>query len=240
MHIGFLKTDTLRADFAEKYGEYPDMFARCFSLIAEETQSEIKYSTYDVQLGEYPEHIDEVDCYLITGSKISVYDDAPWIAVLMDFVKQLHAQKKPIIGVCFGHQLIAQALGGKTAKAENGWQVGVIETKLLPAAANFGIELGTFNFLYSHQDQVVKPAEGAEVLASTQQCPIATTRLGKHIFTMQGHPEFSAAYAADLFESRREILGEDLTDSAIASLKKPVYSLATLRWALDFVFNQRD
>ena len=113
MKLGILNTDAVKPEFAQKYGEYPDMFAEI--LIA--TDPQLKLVTYEVVEGEYPADINEVDGYLITGSKLSAYDDVPWINDLKDFVRVLNETKKKVIGICFGHQLVAEALGGKTEPA---------------------------------------------------------------------------------------------------------------------------
>jgi GMP synthase-like glutamine amidotransferase len=118
--IGILKTDAVRPEWVPEFGEYPDMF---IALLGE-LDPTLEFSVYDVEQGEYPADIDEVDAYLITGSKSSVYEDKPWIARLIDFVRELHRRGKKLVGICFGHQLVAQALGGKTEKSAKGWGVG--------------------------------------------------------------------------------------------------------------------
>ena len=112
MKLGILKTDTVRPEWVPEFGEYPDMF---MALLAREDPS-LEFVTYDVEKGTFPADIDEVDAYLITGSKSSVYEDKPWIGKLMDFVRELDARKKKLVGICFGHQIVAQALGGRTEK----------------------------------------------------------------------------------------------------------------------------
>ena len=231
MKIGFLKTDALRQEFTDKFGEYPDMFSRRFM----EFDNTLQFATYDVQLNQYPESLDEVDVFLITGSKNSVYDNEPWIQQLMDFVRKLYDEKKPLIGICFGHQLIAQALGGETRKADQGWQVGVQENHILAAGRAAGLRSENYRLISSHQDQVKRAAPGSEILASSLGCPIAMTRMGGHIFSVQGHPEFEPAFARDLYTYRRSILGDRLTDRALASLSKRTDSATILQFALDYV-----
>ncbi|MGB1140351.1 MAG: glutamine amidotransferase-related protein, partial [Halioglobus sp.] len=109
MKLGILKTDAVRPDFVPEFGEYPDMFAALLSRV----DPAMEFVTYDVEEGEFPDDIDTADAYLITGSKSSVYDDKPWIKRLMQFVHELHVRRKKLVGICFGHQLVAEALGGK-------------------------------------------------------------------------------------------------------------------------------
>jgi GMP synthase-like glutamine amidotransferase len=188
-----------------------------------------------VEQGEYPQDIDEVDAYLITGSKSSVYEDKPWIAQLVDFVRELHARRKKVIGICFGHQLVAHALGGKTEKSAKGWGVGLHrhEFSTLPDWHDQG-EPG-FEILVSHQDQVVTPARGAEILAGSEFCENAVCQLGEHILTFQGHPEFIPRYSRELMTLRRELIGEDAYRGGMASLSGSPERERVARWIVNFL-----
>ncbi len=231
MKIGILNADAVKAEFAAEFGEYPDMFSRL--LVAVDPNTELV--TYEVMNGEYPVDIDEVDAYLITGSKLSVYDDVAWISALKDFVRKLHEAKKKLVGICFGHQLVAEALGGKTRQAIQGWCVGVHRAKLTVAAKSYGPTDAEFQLLSNHQDQVEKMAVGAKLLASTAACPIAMTQVGRHILTIQGHPEFDKGYALGLLKMRREILGESVYQTAVDTLQQGTDTSQVARWILDFV-----
>ena len=231
MKIGILNTDAVKPEFAARFGEYPDMFANLLLAV----DPDLDFVTYEVVMGEYPTELDEVDAYLITGSKLSVYDDVPWINELKAFILKLDAAKKKTVGICFGHQLVAHALGGKTAKAELGWCVGVHRTKLTDAASKYGLAGTEFQLLSSHQDQVQEMATGGVLLASTETCPMAMTAVGNHILTFQGHPEFVNGYARALLDLRREILGEPLYTAAINSLQQDTDHLQVARWILQFI-----
>ena len=135
----------------------------------------------------------------------------------------------------FGHQLIAEALGGKTSKAEVGWCVGVHKSTLTAEAADYGIDASDFQLLSNHQDQVQKMAVGGKLLAGTESCPIAMTAVGEHILTFQGHPEFAKPYARALLDMRREIFGETLYQKAVSSLQQETDQLQVGRWILDFI-----
>jgi GMP synthase-like glutamine amidotransferase len=233
MKIGILNTDEVKPEFAAEFGQYPDMFSRI--LLAGDPDIEVV--TYEVVRGDYPSDIDEVDAYIITGSKLSVYDDVPWIRALKDFVQQLHNAKKKLIGICFGHQLVAEALGGKTRQATQGWCVGVHRNTLTSEAQSYGITAPDFQLLSNHRDQVETMATGAKLLASTQACPISMTAIGYHILTLQGHPEFDKGYARALLDMRREILGEALYNAAVDSLQQTPDNITVARWILDFIAN---
>ena len=123
MHIGILKTDAVRPEWEPTFGEYPDMFER----LVRGADSSARFTTWDVEAGIHPSEgeIDSVDGFIITGSKSSVYDDKSWIRDLEGLIQTLHAKRKKMVGICFGHQIIAKALGGLVSKSEKGWGVGI-------------------------------------------------------------------------------------------------------------------
>lgn len=231
MKLGILKTDAVRPEWASDFGEYPDMFV---SLLGR-ADPDLEFVTYDVEEGEYPQDIDEVDAYLITGSKSSVYDDKPWIAVLMDFVRELDARKKKIVGICFGHQIVAHALGGETAKSPKGWGVGRHTHRFDATPAWHDGGQADFDILVSHQDQVVKNAIGATVLAGSDFCENAVVQLGDHILTFQGHPEFVPGYSREIMEFRREAIGESAYATGVASLGQQAQGDRVARWIVNFL-----
>lgn len=231
MKLGILKADIVKKELSPQFGEYPDMFEN----ILHQADSELELVVYDVQKGHYPQDINEVDAYLITGSAASVYEDKQWIKDLMNFVKMLHKQKKKLIGVCFGHQLIAHALGGKTEASPKGWNIGVQEIPLTEAGKKFTNSSNNFLLIHSHKDQVVQSAPGTTILAGTEFCPNAMFSIGDHIFSIQGHPEFQKEYARQLYNMRKEKFGAQLYNEAIASLELPSEQLKIAQWIVDFI-----
>jgi GMP synthase-like glutamine amidotransferase len=233
MRIGILKTDSVREEFQHEFGDYPAMFRAVLMASADDVP--IEFRDYDVQRGEYPASIDECDAYLITGSRESVYDDQQWIHRLAQFVQELDAARHTLVGICFGHQLIAHVLGGETRAAETGWAVGVQETQVLSPAEWMLPYRERFGLLSSHKDQVVRLPERAEVFASTPFCPNSGFTIGDHILTFQGHPEFSKGYSRALIELRRELLGEPGYSSGVESLGRPVHQSMVGRWIINFI-----
>jgi GMP synthase-like glutamine amidotransferase len=231
MKIAILKTDTVRPEFTAEFGQYPQMFIE----LLQQVEPGLEFIVYDVEHQQYPDAIDGIDAWLITGSKSSVYDDKPWIAELEEFVRLLHRQQKVVIGICFGHQLVAQALGGKTEKAAAGWGVGVHQAQWLSEPAWLGEHRDRFNLLVSHQDQVIEPAAGSVVLAGSEFCPNAVCQLGDHILTFQGHPEFIKDYSRKLMNFRREMLGEQVYEDGMASLATDTDQRQVARWIIDFI-----
>lgn len=231
MKLGILKTDTVRPEWVPQFGEYPDMFV----ALLEGLDPSLEFAVYDVEEGQYPAAVDEVDAYLITGSKSSVYEDKAWIVNLMDFVRELHRRRKKLVGICFGHQLIAQALGGRTEKSARGWGVGLHTHRFLHLPAWHDQGEAEFAVLVSHQDQVVENADGAEVLASSEFCENAVVRIDDHILSFQGHPEFLPGYSREIMGYRREQLGEQTYAAGLASLQREPETERMGRWILAFL-----
>lgn len=231
MKLGILKTDTVRPEWVPDFGEYPDMF---MALLAGADPS-LEFAVYDVEEGVFPADIDEVDAYLITGSKSSVYEDKGWIAELMDFVRQLDARKKKLVGICFGHQIVAHALGGKTEKSPKGWGVGRHTHSFTEMPAWHDQQSVDFDILVSHQDQVTENARGARVLARSDFCENAVVQVGDHILTFQGHPEFVSAYSREIMNLRQQMIGEETYAAGMASLAQEHEGQRVARWIVDFL-----
>lgn len=230
MKIGILRTDTVRPEWAPEFGEYPDMFKRLLG----EADPDLEFVVWDVEAGELPAHTDEADGYLITGSKSSVYEDKPWIRALEAFVRTLHAEKRKVVGICFGHQLIAQALGGFVEKSSKGWGVGV-HTYAVTAPDLLSDHQGEqLRLLVSHQDQVAEMPPGAVEIVQNDHCDIGGMRIGKHVLTFQGHPEFVPEYAREIMEYRREVIGESRVEEGLASLATEHQGSRVARWIVDF------
>jgi len=230
MKIGILKTDDVRSQLVDEFGEYPEMFASLLHAV----DSTLEFKTYEVQRGEFPLNLDEVDAYLITGSKTSVYADQQWIRDTEVFLRRAHSAKKKMLGICFGHQLLAQALGGKTTKADQGWGVGAHHYQLTAAANAYGQAGDNFTMLVSHQDQVVENIPGAVVLASSDFCPNSVIKVDDHILSFQGHPEFSKDYSRAILTLRREVFGDANADQGLASLSANVDTHKVAQWMVDF------
>ena len=236
MKLGILKTDAVRPQWVADFGEYPEMFMALLGQV----DPGLEFRVYDVEQGEYPADIDEVDAYLITGSKSSVYDDKPWIGPLMEFVRELDRRRKKLVGICFGHQLVAHALGGKTEKSVKGWGVGLHTHRFKEAPEWHDNDELDFNILVTHQDQVVRNATGARVLAGSEFCENAVCQIGNHILTFQGHPEFVPAYSREIMEFRREILGDHTYRAGVESLAVEPQRERVARWILNFLRQPHD
>ena len=187
MQIGLLECDHVLPQFRHIGGDYRDMFPARLP--------EPDCVNYEVCEGQCPVSVDECDAWLCTGSSHSVYDELDWILQLKDFVKKLHAAQKKIAGVCFGHQMLAEALGGKVEKAEIGWCVGVHSFEVIKCDAWMVPFVPTYNLPMSCRDQVVQLPENSTVLAKSADCPVGMFRVGEHMLGIQAHPEFPLKYA---------------------------------------------
>lgn len=230
MRIGILQTDSVMPQFQGEFGNYPEMFRHLLSI-----GEGVTFNNYDVEHGEYPARLDECEGYVMTGSKLSVYDDEPWIHRLSEFVVQLHETRTRLVGICFGHQMVAHALGGKTQPAEVGWCVGIHHSDVLQQEDFMKPERPGYNLIVSHKDQVTVLPPEAELLASSPACPNAMFRIGDHILTFQGHPEFVKGYSRTLMEFREDVLGADRFIQGIASLSEETHEETIARWILNFL-----
>lgn len=216
LRVGVLRADSVLPDLAVRHGEYPEMF-RSVLLKADPG---VEVVSFDVERGELPPRGGYCDGYVITGSRRSVYEAEPWIERLGAWVQEAVAEGTSLVGVCFGHQLVAHALGGKTEKAPRGWTIGVQTYDLTEPLPGTGAGC-SLKLIHSHQDQVTALPPGAERLGGNAACPIALYRIGERVLCVQGHPEFSPEYARDLYAKRREVFGERLYADALASLAVP-------------------
>ena len=233
MRLGILQTDAVRDDLQSEFGDYPGMFREILRQGAE-TET-LEFSNYDVKREEYPERLEECDGYLITGSRDSVYDEAPWIRTLGRFVRKLDSTRTPLVGICFGHQLIAHVLDGQTAPAEVGWAVGVHTSEVLAQQAWMTPCQTSFRLISSHKDQVQTLPGRATLFAASETCPIGGYTIDEHILTFQGHPEFEPEFAARLMTGRRELLGEQRFAAGMASLAQRIDSVLIARWIVNFI-----
>lgn len=214
MRIGLLICDHVPEELAADTGDYLDMFSDLFA-----EHPELELVPYDLTDGRFPVSGDECDGWIITGSTRSVYDDEPWIRQLERLVQALIADKRKLVGICFGHQMIGQALGGRVARADQGWGIGIREIDVLTPEPWMEPEVSTFRVVHSHADQIVEPPDGIRVLASSEHCPVSMLAYEDHVIGIQGHPEFVPAFARAQMERRRgKLIAADVVDTALATL----------------------
>lgn len=239
LRIGILETDAPSPELSARHGDYPQMFRQLLVEPGARPPGAPApgFHTIDVRSGRLPDPMG-CDAYLITGSRHSVYDPLPWIAPLAGFVGDALNAGLPVVGICFGHQLLAHHFGGETRRAD--WRVGVHEAQVVAPACWMQPPARTFRLLVSHQDQVVSLPPGARTFAVSPQCPVAGFVLvrgtGKgRALALQGHPEFTRAYAGELMDMRRESLGERVYREGQASLDERTDAPMVAGWILRFL-----
>lgn len=230
MRIGILQADHVDEEYRDRFGDYPEMFVDSLGCVADAAEFEF----FDVQKRCYPSRVHDCDGYLITGSRASVYDDEPWIDELGEFVRNIHRTGARTVGICFGHQLIAQALGGQVGPAPSGWGVGVHSWNVVHTEPWMRPSLGEFKLLASHRDQVAMLPDAARLVASSPFCPNAAFVIDDRLLGVQGHPEFTKDYAALLLRRRREQLGPAFAPG-LHSLDQPTDACAVAAWIMGFL-----
>lgn len=218
MHLGILQCGHVPDEVAAGDGPYETLFRKLF---AHRGYSQTLWSVVD---GDFPDSPQDADAWLITGSKHGAYEDHPWIPRLEALIRDIRDAGIPMVGSCFGHQIIAQALGGKVEKFHGGWSVGRTEYKL-------GDRPLTLNAW--HQDQVTDLPEGATVHASSDFCANAIMAVGPRILTVQPHPEFPDSVIDTLIETRGKALPPDLAENARAQLGAANDSHLIADWLAD-------
>ena len=225
MKLAILETGRPPPDLAERFGTYPDMFRRLLG-------DGIDYASYDVTAGEFPPELGAHDAYLISGSPAGVYEPLPWIDQASAFLRAARRKAK-LVGICFGHQLMAQAFGGHVEKSEKGWGVG-LHTYPVVKREPWMDEASIISVPASHQDQVVLQPPRTEVLVSSIFTPYAALAWrDQPAISFQFHPEFEPGYAKALIETRRDRISEP--DAAIASLDRPNDNARVGEWIRRFL-----
>jgi GMP synthase-like glutamine amidotransferase len=209
LHIAILSTNTDQSDFARRH---PPELAR-FGGMLRLARPAWQFTGFDCVAGALPGAPGAFDGYVITGSPASANDPDRWVAGLKAFIRATHAAQVPMFGACYGHQVIAVALGGVVEESPGGWRFGAYEGHL--GTADGG---GPIRLYAAHKEQVTRLPTGAAILGGTPDCPVGAYRIGGHIFSTQYHPEFPPAFMADMIDSFADEMPVDVVDRARQSL----------------------
>ncbi|MFN8017853.1 MAG: hypothetical protein U0P45_06990 [Acidimicrobiales bacterium] len=232
LNVALLQCGHIHADLVPEHGDYPQVFADLLGPHG------VELTTIDVAADPLPQDLASFDGWLVSGSANSAYEPLPWIASLEDLLRRLLDREAPLVAVCFGHQVLAQALGSPVAKSPDGWGVGAHEYELVgptrpwmdpPAPA------GRVRLIASHQDQVQELPSGAELVARTDHCPIAAYTVGTSALAIQPHPEFTAAVSRGLVERRWDAIGAERAEDAVESLDAPLDRDLVAGWMVRFL-----
>lgn len=223
MKIGLLVCDHIQ----EGFPGYPELFG---SLLPEHEL--INYFVCD---GKFPKSAQEHEAWIVTGSKYSVYDDVEWINKLKNFVRDIARADKYCIGVCFGHQMLGEAMGGTVLKSPMGWCVGVHQFEVTEASSWMSPNQASVNLLMSCQDQIQVLPPNSKVIAKAPKCPVGMIQIGNKMLGIQGHPEFTADYVKFLMEDRTNRIGELTVKEGLQSLNLPKHSDIVGNWINEFI-----
>lgn len=208
MRIGILQTGLAPEALAPAMGDYPDMFARLLDGHG------FTFRTWKVVEEEFPSDVHQADGWLITGSRHGVYEDHPWIPPLEQFIRDAFAARVPVVGICFGHQIVAQAMGGKVERYAGGWAVGATEYDF----AGETLRLNAW-----HRDQVIEAPAGAKVIATNDFCTNAALLYEDRALTVQAHPEFRPEFVDGLMKTRgKGLVPDEVMAEAAARLSLPI------------------
>lgn len=233
MKITIIETGKPPPKIRAAWPGYPDMFV---SLVGGADPG-LSFEIVDLVDGEPLPDPSSLEAVLVTGSKAGVYDDEPWMAPLMDFIRWTAAEEVPQIGVCFGHQAVAQALGGQVIKSPKGWGLGRHTYDIENTFDWMGADVPSdFALAVSHQDQVVAPPPGAKIIAASGFTPYAALAYAQGpAISFQGHPEFSDGFSAALYDVRlNNPLSAEEVDAAKTSLSTPEDNALVGRWMAQF------
>ena len=237
MHLCILENDDLDPPLAQRYTRVASMFEDLFAQAGYQG----RIDTFSARHGQYPARFAIYDAVLLTGSRADAFSDEPWVVALREQVARLLQDQHKLLGVCFGHQLIAHCLGAPVQRAPRGWRVGRQSYEWLGAPEHLGLvpaqaaQAAQVALLASHQDQVLALPPGATLLATQPDCPVAAYALGDQVFCIQPHPEFTPEVSAFLLDKRRALMGEPLYEQSMASLSEPHDGLALARFMVRFV-----
>lgn len=224
MKIGILECGPTLPAISAVHGTYPEIFAR---LLAAPGRS---FAAWSVYRGAFPDSVASADAWLLTGSRHGVYDPLPFIAPLERFVRDAAAGRHPMVGICFGHQIMAQALGGTVVKSPKGWGFGR-QVYDMDGVGPLGLNA-------IHQDQVTCAPTGARIIARNAFCPCAGMRYGTWGLSIQAHPEFGRQIMADFIDIKAQDreFPTALIPAARDSLSAPLNDGQMMAMIDDFLF----
>ncbi len=244
LNVGLLLCDDVDDADQEQYGSYAGMFQNALDPGSEN----IRLTEIRCFEGEVLPQPGKFDGYVISGSRYGVYEDLPWIKSLQRFIVDCWDENVRVVGICFGHQLIAHTLGGRAEKAESGWGFGIQTAKITDrkswmndsAASSEPLDGDLYNLIVIHQDQVVDVPPEFETIAENEFCPNSMIVAGNKMLGIQGHPEFNKEFCAFRAEFRKELIGQEVYQRTIRSLAQHNTDSATImKWVGNFLQNKR-
>ena len=232
MRVGILSA----INHAESKIDWGGSPVEAYAKFLSSTGVDFDFKGYEVVQGQLPASPDECDAYVITGSPRGAYDSDPWIGELMQFVRDGYQAGRKFVGICFGHQVIAQALGGHVQKAEVGWGLGVKTQTISQVKPWMNGTPAQISLYFAHQDQVQRLPESADLLGGNEFCPIGMYAIADQVLGIQGHPEFTESHMRDVLKQQRLNGRMAEADTAEESLhKRVVDGQLVAEWIVNFL-----
>ena len=215
MKINILLCDTFPGLLPESIPSYESMFMNLFDSVEKEPE----YEVFNVFDGNLPHNMMTKELYVITGCNLSVYDNVAWIKSLLEWIRRASTHHIHMLGICFGHQALAYALGGEVRRAASGWGVGKRESRFTSDVFQDCFPDGTMQILYNHHDQVTALPCMATRLAESAFCPNEAFLVGDYAVGIQGHPEYTTEYVTHLLLHHSQQEDKETVRRALSSLK---------------------
>lgn len=234
--IAVLLTNTDDSAFARRH---PDDARKVVALL-QPVRPDWRFECFDAKAGALPPAPARFDAEVITGSIASVNDPAPWIDALAARIARLHAERRTMVGLCFGHQLIARVLGGRVGPNPGGLRVGVAETRFGPPEPWMRPPLDMLALFAAHEEQVLDPPPGARVLGTSPHCPVASLAIDAHVFTTQYHPELRSPFVREMIDAFAPEFGPQVVARALGEIGRPVDADVFAQWIAHFVEHPRE
>ena len=229
--IGILYANKDRPEFEPGYPNDGVKYQRFFQAVFPDAHFDI----FAIREEEWPQEPTEYDVYFITGSAFSVYEKLSWIRSLEVLIRQLHHARIPLVGICFGHQIIARALGGVVEKSDAGWGLGIKSVTFDQPTDWMIPPQHSMRLSHIHQDQVVTLPAEATRFCGDDFCPYGGFTIGNHIITIQGHPEFTVDYMKLLLPHIQDSFTDDAFADAMQTLNAEEEGAIFAQWIAAFV-----
>lgn len=231
VRVDVLLMNTDRSAFAQRH---PDDSHKVITAL-QAARPDWEYRAWAARDGELPTDPLAADAWVLTGSVASVTQPEPWMELTADALRQRHAAGRTLVGLCFGHQLIAQALGGTVGKSTGGFRLGVADTALAAHEPWMDPPLPRLSLFAAHEDQVQQTPPGARVLGGNDFCPVGAYAIGRHVLCTQYHPELTREFMRDLLASFGHKFDAQVVAGATTEIEQPVDAALFMQWVARFI-----
>lgn len=231
MRIAILNNNTDRSAFAARFPNDGQKLIAGIQPLRPDWRCEV----WDAAAGQLPPEPSVYQGWVLMGSVASVNEGQPWMLQLADLVRWLHQRSVPLVGLCFGHQMVAHALGGVVGPSPQGWRVGSAPTHYTEQLPFMQPPQASLTLFAAHQEQVLKPPPASRVVGGDPFAPAAALMLGQHIFTTQYHPELSREFMLALLTEHASSWPTALVTQARQQVQLPVDSALFIRWLVQFL-----